>query len=444
MVGVSLFSSGGIGDLALRACNVEVCVANELLTNRAEVFIKNFPNCNMLQGDIWTLKDRIILESKKSIKNNPLDFLIATPPCQGMSKNGQGKLLNQIRQGLKPKYDKRNELIIPTLEIIEELLPEIVLLENVPEMKNTVIPYKGKVVNITDLIQKKLSPLGYEGLFEVIQFADYGVPQRRKRLITVYSKNKRLKDHLRNFGNLFPRSTHSKKGDKLKTSWVTVRDAIGKLEELDSKNQKLSVGKTNKYHKVPVLDKKKYFWVSNTPQEKGAFDNQCVKCDYNQNKTHIARRNSEGINRPSEKTNIFCDNCGSLLPRPHVFEKGEYRLMRGFTSAYRRMKWDEPSTTLTTNFSYVSSDNKIHPEQNRVLSIYEAFKLHTLDRYDFMWEISKGVPASDTLIKEIIGESVPPFGLEIIINHLIEIYNGSVTTLKTKSPKVSKIQSLFD
>jgi DNA (cytosine-5)-methyltransferase 1 len=43
-----------------------------------------------------------------------LDILFATPPCQGMSKNGRGKLLQGIREGKKPSLDSRNRLIIPT------------------------------------------------------------------------------------------------------------------------------------------------------------------------------------------------------------------------------------------------------------------------------------------------------------------------------------------
>ena len=112
-----------------------------------------------------------------------LDFLFATPPCQGMSKNGQGKLLQGIREGKKPKFDVRNKLIIPTMNIVTALNPKVVFFENVPEMKDTIIlDENGEPINVLSYIEKRLGD-EYQGKFEIVQFADYGVPQRRTRLI---------------------------------------------------------------------------------------------------------------------------------------------------------------------------------------------------------------------------------------------------------------------
>jgi len=140
---INLFSSGGIGDLALISNNIDILTANELLEERAEVFEFNFPDTKMLCGDIWKLKEEIISETKINLSGKESDGLYATPPCQGMSKNGRGKLLNGIRKGLKPESDERNRLIIPTLSIAKELKPRLIIFENVPEMGNTIIalPY---------------------------------------------------------------------------------------------------------------------------------------------------------------------------------------------------------------------------------------------------------------------------------------------------------------
>jgi len=89
---VSLFSSGGIGDLALIKDGIDVVVANEFLEDRASLFSANFPDANMMTGDIWELKDEIISSALDKLDGEELDFILATPPCQGMSKNGQGKL----------------------------------------------------------------------------------------------------------------------------------------------------------------------------------------------------------------------------------------------------------------------------------------------------------------------------------------------------------------
>ena len=85
--------------------------------------------------------------------------------------------------------DVRNRLIIPALEIINTLQPEWVVFENVPEMRRTIIEDdNGNFVSILELIEKKLK--GYVGRAYDVEVADYGIAQRRQRLITVYSKSK--------------------------------------------------------------------------------------------------------------------------------------------------------------------------------------------------------------------------------------------------------------
>ena len=435
MKGISLFASGGIGDLALRNIGVDVIVANELIKERAEVFKSNFPNCKMIVGDINEVFNEIIDKTRQALNNRNLDFILATPPCQGMSKNGRGKLLSLIRKGERPKFDARNQLIIPTLHIVKELTPEIVVFENVPEMKDTLIEYDNKLINIIDLISGELNPLGYFGTAEVIEFADYGVPQRRQRLITVYSKDKYLVDYFKKHFSYLPRTTHSN-NDKSKKPWLTVRDVISEIPKLDAKDKMTSASQEIPFHRVPQLDKDKYFWVSNTPAEKGAFDNQCISCGYDENPAHGSSKDKNGINRANNDTPLYCINCGELLPRPWVKKGESYRLMKGYTSAYRRMKWDLPATALTTNLSYACSDSKLHPEQNRVLSLYEAFIIHTIDNYQYKWERADNKKVSDKLIREIIGESIPPIGLEKILKHLSEIYNGMDTTLSSKDEQM--------
>lgn len=139
MTGISLFSSGGIGDLAFRAIGVNMLVANEILKDRASLFIRNFPDCEMIIGDIREHKKSVISATENALKGRTLDVLFATPPCQGMSKNGRGKLLNLIRSGDRPALDERNRLVIDVLDIAMALKPRLIIFENVPEMENTLI-----------------------------------------------------------------------------------------------------------------------------------------------------------------------------------------------------------------------------------------------------------------------------------------------------------------
>ena len=85
------------------------------------------------------------------------------------------------------------------------------------------------------------------------------------------------------------------------------------------------------------------------------------------------------------------------------------------------MSWDTPSPTLTTNFSYPSSDQNIHPSQNRVLSLFEALTLHTVTDYEYQWQNSLGEKVNDGVIRDSIGESVPPRGLQVLLEYLTKL-----------------------
>lgn len=440
LTAISLFASGGIGDLALRANHIDLLVANELLSDRCEVLRYNYPGTSVLQGDIWGLQDQIVEETLQRLKGQRLDILYATPPCQGMSKNGRGTILNNIRKGIRPKVDERNRLIVPVIEIAKRLRPRLVLLENVPEMENTLIETPdGSFKLILDYVREELGDK-YVGKGEVVEFADFGVPQRRQRLISVFTDDTACVDYFSCVGSFIPENTHSANPPYGKKRWRTVRDVLSMLPKLDAQTL-ASATSDLAYHRVPLLDSAKYFWVSSTPPERSAFDNQCTECGFDQNPTHGSARTEDGVNRARKDTPIRCLRCNALLPRPWVLENGAYRLMNGFTSAYKRMRWDAPANALTTNLSYACSDSKLHPEQNRVLSLYEAFIIHTISEYEYYWKRADGKQLSDKSIREIIGESIPPKGLEPIVQLLCELLNGkTLEEIKFNQPQTIQLK----
>jgi DNA (cytosine-5)-methyltransferase 1 len=423
LTAISLFTSGGIGDLALRDAGFQILVSNEKLPDRHAVFHYNFPEAVAITGDIWKKVDKIEEATREQLAGDRLTVFYATPPCQGMSKNGRGKLLSAIRAGRKPPLDERNRLIIPTIELAKRLQPELVIFENVPEMAATIIVTEsGEAFNIIDFIRQELGS-SYHGTADVVEFANYGVPQCRQRLITIFSRSPRMRKWLEDHGSFLPPHTHSQKGGDGSKRWVTVRDAIDGLPILDASCKERARSEIP-YHRVPLLDRMKYWWVENTPAERSAFDNQCVKCGCGENPTHTAKRDESGINRASRKTPVYCIKCGALLPRPNVKKGSEFILMKGYTSAYKRMSFDRPASALTRNLSYACSDNKLHPTQNRVLSLFEAFRIHTVDQFRYEWKRKDGRAVSDKTIREIIGESIPPAGFKAIIDHIVKIYKG--------------------
>ena len=148
-----------------------------------------------------------------------------------------------------------------------------------------------------------------------------------------------------------------------------------------------------------------------TPEGRSAFENDhCPKCGHE-----------------NERKDLFCVKCDEQLPKPAVSKNGKLRIIRGFTSAYKRMYWDKPGSTVTTRSAYACSDHKVHPSQDGVLSTFEVATLQGIDvnRYNWARDEEECV-ADDTLLRDIIGECVPPLFAEIVGRHIIEIEAGTV------------------
>lgn len=412
---VSLFSSAGIGELGIKAHGINIVVSSELLEDRHKLYKNNFPSTECITGDIWEKKDEICNKYDELKEEDELFLVYATPPCQGMSTNGAGTLLKGIREGVKPKVDERNRLIIPTMDIVTQLHPRWLLMENVPNMRNTVINDENdNYVNIIDYIRNRLGE-EYVGNAMVVACSDYGIAQTRKRLITVFTRDPNGIDYINQWGKLLI--------DRDKREVITLRQAIGDFPPLDAVDGKNSNTAFNKYHFVPVMKPEKYWWMENTPEGNTAYNNQCVNpdCLYQYNGMHIDKK-TDGIWHSNSETPIYCEKCGQLLPRPSIIDKktGKRRLLKGFHSAYRRMKWDEPATAITQNFIYEASDNKVHPDQTRVLSIYEAMVIQTVSDYEYDFSID-GKMITNGMFAQILGESVPPRLIDIIVSKMINI-----------------------
>ena len=411
---MSLFSSAGIGELGIKASGFKILLSNELLSSRCDLYKENYPETECLCGDIWQLKEQIVNAWENFQVGSPF-LLYATPPCQGMSFNSVGKRLQEIRKGRAPKDDPRNQLIIPTVEIAKRIKPQWLLLENVQGMQNTIIPVgNGEYKNIIDFIREELGT-EYVGGAEVVNCADYGIPQTRVRLITgkqYYAAN----------NSFLPPRTHSQTTVPGRKPWVTLRDAIGMLPPLSAekgKNKDSSI----LWHCVPVMKPDKFWWIKNTPANETAYNNQCVECGYDENPRH-GMRFLNGRHTYKNDTPIYCEKCGALLPRPTMSDKetGERRRIKGFDSAYRRMSWDAPAPTLTQNLQVETSDKKLHPSQNRTLSVYEGMCLQTIADYDYKFSIDGKLITANSCCK-VIGESVPPRLIELICRNITKIEN---------------------
>jgi len=116
-----------------------VAAACELIPSRAELIRLNFPDTQVLEGDIWKLANGYISDVQKRLGGLRPWLLTLSPPCQGMSANGAGRISAAIRSGKRMPEDERNRLVLPGIDVLEGLRPDWFLIENVRRMENTVI-----------------------------------------------------------------------------------------------------------------------------------------------------------------------------------------------------------------------------------------------------------------------------------------------------------------
>ena len=180
MKALSLFSSAGIAEFGFNNTIVDVVLANELIPVRMNVHKFWHPEIKTICGDITddNIKQEIIKKSKKE----KIDFVFATPPCQGISLIGKNKTNDQMLA------DKRNFLIFHAFDIIDELDPKCILIENVARFFKIKFVIENKMMSIEEIIREKYGKK-YNLSFEVLDAANYGVPQHRERAIIRMWKN---------------------------------------------------------------------------------------------------------------------------------------------------------------------------------------------------------------------------------------------------------------
>lgn len=336
------------------------------------------PDAKVFVGDISKSVDELVDVINPLVKGEMFG-LSMTPPCQGMSQNGIKTIMKAIKEGKRPTTDARNYLFMPSLEIVKRTKPSFIFFENVREVKNTKLIIDGRVVSFVDYFEEQLKSMGYEGCMKELDFSNFGLPQHRKRAVGVYSRTPL------NIDSLFA---------PVDNRIVTVRDVIGDLPPLDAKDKQFASNTdVHVLHRVPVMRPQLYEWVSMTPEGKSALENNvCNRCSY-----------------VSSQQSVYCESCTNILPKPHVSTPKGIVVVRGYSSSYRRLRWDKPSNTVTTRSAFASSAYNLHPEQNRVLSTYECAVLQGVQPEKISWfENGTNNLFPDGFIREVIGEAVPP------------------------------------
>ena len=203
-----LFCGCGGTSLGFEMAGFETVLGCDIHTPSIQTFQANHPNCSTINGDIKKVNPKTV---KELLNGRQLDVLIGGIPCQGFSLNNRKRHEN----------DDRNFMYKEFARFVEVLQPKVVVLENVSGMKST--------GNFVDDIETHLSQIGNMKVKSQLLYApDYGVPQKRTRLIFVGVKEKEF-----NFKNIV--KTH---GTETGKDYVTIKDAIGDLPSLRTKETK--------------------------------------------------------------------------------------------------------------------------------------------------------------------------------------------------------------
>lgn len=270
------------------------------------------------------------------LNDNDELLLVGCAPCQPFSK--QRHLLHEhVAVNLLDEFGR----------MVEAMEPACVLIENVPGIQN-----KGAAV--FNRFLGLLEAMEYHTFYGVVNAMNYGVPQKRKRLLLIAS---------REFVPAEPPHTH---GPDL-LPYVTVRDAIERFPEI-------AAGENNAdffNHQASSLSQTNLERIMATPQDGGS------RTDWPDNLI------------------LDCHNNG----------------YKGHTDVYGRMSWDAVSPTLTSKCFSLSNGRFGHPEQNRAISLREAAALQSFDDdYEFFGnkgEIGKQIGnAVPVLLARRIGEYI--------------------------------------
>ena len=244
--GLSLFACGGISEYYLDETKVNIRVANEMIQKRCDFYSKVYPDKTMIQGDITD--NDVWMNVVRTVKQENVEFIIATPPCQSFSVAGKMD---------KNKDDNRSFLFQTVLDTTKELKPKYVLVENVVGFMKASIIIGGKEKHVIDLFQDFCVKNGYHFETSVLNAKDYGTPQSRKRSITLLSRNdcKKWTFELLNCS---------------KQPEITVEQTISGLKSLESGE----CDDTNKWHFAKKHNDRHIEWIRHTPSGKTAFLNK--------------------------------------------------------------------------------------------------------------------------------------------------------------------------
>ena len=353
LTAIDLFCGCGGLSAGLRLAGFKIIAGADLEPNYLCSFDRNFPEAKSLLLDLAATAPAEFMQ-RIGVRPGEVDMIAGGPPCQGFSKN--------VPRNRRYLEDPRNRLVKSFLDYCEAIKPRFVLMENVAEMKN------GYEQAYSDEILNRLSEAGYAiAQPRVLNAADYGVPQRRRRAFFIASRD--------GIELQYPMPTHSKNEAESHLfplqKYVNVWDAIGDLPSLKHGDGEESSG----YAREPFSDYQRL--VRN-----------CGSTVTN----HISRHL-----RPTQYERLASIEPGQAMKDlpDHLRTKG------GYSGAYGRLTKDMVAPTITRWVFHPGSGRWGHPVDIRTLTIREVARIQGFpDSFHFVGSFTQRAGQ--------LGNAVPP------------------------------------
>jgi DNA-cytosine methyltransferase len=349
---LDLFSGAGGFSCGLHMLNnFQTAVASDFMADALATYEINMPGTAVIHGDICSpeVKNRIVQASKAAGVN----MIIGGPPCQGFSNKGK-------KLGLS---DPRNFLFREYLALVQELKPEIFIIENVKAMSTSTNGW------FMEEILKEISKLGYKATSGILTASEFGVPQSRQRTFIIAHEQFEIPLPV-NPPHLF--------------APVTVRDAISDLAFHNSGEG---------------ADEDSYQIEAQTEYQRQLRDGS---------KKLFNHKATNHMPIALEKLALIPAEGGKDSLPPEMLGKQKFKTTWG------RLKWDEVSPTIDTRFDTPSNGTNSHPHLDRSITPREAARIQSFpDKFRFV--------GTKTNIGKQIGNAVPPLlaralGESIIVN----------------------------
>lgn len=351
-----------------------------------------------------------------------IDLIIGGPSCQGFS-----------RAGRRDKSDPRNMLFGEYVRVINEVRPKYIVLENVEGfMDMQFMGYKGLTGieypdgSVTpDLLRSELSEIGYRTLEpRILNAADYGVPQRRNRVIFIG-----YRDGLK--APVYPAPTHSPE------NYVTLQDAIGDLICDDDTRQKVSkklsaYQKESRKGRTPAADGKpipaKNILNTDLSKVTPVVEQRFSLFEEGETGTSLKRRVLEqGIDISDKPALIeLCCNTFSMTPdnvvsmfRRHEATVEQVEVLLTKKNIRQRWNADQPAATVVT-----IADDYISPWESRTFTVREMARCQSFDdSFEFLGKRTTGGLKRRVEIPQYtqVGNAVPPLLAKAVALEIVKV-----------------------